>query len=121
VRSASLASSDAGAASGLSSRPPGPKTREKAKKELDVRLPDYRVQLGSHLTAQDAIEDWRRIEGLSEGFLSGLEPQVAEVDLKRRGIWFRLQVRVPEGRIAARNLCDNLADLSVSCLVVRKN
>jgi len=121
VRTASLASSDAGAASGLSNQSPVSEVPEETKKELDVQLPDYRVQLGSHLTAQDAIEDWRRIEGLSEGFLTGLEPQVSEVDLKRRGIWFRLQVRVPEGRIAARNLCDNLADLSVSCLVVRKN
>ncbi|MBT3700345.1 MAG: hypothetical protein HOG12_02445, partial [Alphaproteobacteria bacterium] len=97
-----------------------PDPKQQPTEALDILGPEYRVQLGSHLTAQDAIDDWRRIENLSEGFLTGLEPEVAQVDLKRRGIWHRLQVRIPEGRIAARNLCDNLTDLSVSCLVVRR-
>ncbi|MBT4017366.1 MAG: hypothetical protein HOE62_05410 [Alphaproteobacteria bacterium] len=124
VGTASASPSKAGAASGRStpqselSQQPDPK--QQPTEALDILGPEYRVQLGSHLTAQDAIDDWRRIENLSEGFLTGLEPEVAQVDLKRRGIWHRLQVRIPEGRIAARNLCDNLTDLSVSCLVVRR-
>jgi Mat/Ecp fimbriae outer membrane usher protein len=121
VNTASVSPSKAGAASGRSSAQSEPSQVSETKPEaLDILGPEYRVQLGSHLTAQDAIDDWRRIENLSEGFLTGLEPEVAQVDLKRRGIWHRLQVRIPEGRIAARNLCDNLTDLSVSCLVVRR-
>jgi Mat/Ecp fimbriae outer membrane usher protein len=120
VQSVSVDQPKAGAASGLSAPRQTSASFRKASQEPDIAGPEYRVQLGSHLTAQGAIDDWHRIEGLSEGFLTGLEPEVAEVDLKRRGIWHRLQVRIPEGRIAARNLCDNLADLSVSCLVVRR-
>jgi hypothetical protein len=116
-----VAEATPGLASGVSvdvaDEKPAPEPKQQ---KIDLPRPDYRVQLGSHRTASAAIRDWQRIEKLSEGFLAGLIPEVAEVDMKRRGTWHRLQVPVPEGHIAARNLCDNLADLSVSCLVVRR-
>jgi Mat/Ecp fimbriae outer membrane usher protein len=121
IETALTEDSAAGSASGVStSSAAATATATTPERELDIEAPAWRVQLGSFLTAQDAQDDWVRVEKLSEGFLTGLEPEVREVDLKRRGIWHRLHVRVPEGRIAARSLCDNLADLSISCLIVNR-
>ena len=81
---------------------------------------EYLIQLGSHRSRQLAQQDWRRIVGLSEGFLSGLEPIVSRIDLGTRGVYHRLHIQAPARHREAQALCQNLKDLALPCLVVRR-
>jgi len=81
---------------------------------------NYLIQLGSHRSRQLAQQDWRRLVGLSEGFLSGLEPMVRRIDLGTRGVYHRLQIQAPARHRDAQALCQNLKDLALPCLVVKR-
>ena len=78
----------------------------------------YRVQLAAFRTPREAERAWDGIRAQHDDLLGNLDPVIVEVDLGRRGVFYRLQVRPLAEPISARQLCRTLQERGQSCLVI---
>jgi cell division septation protein DedD len=64
-----------------------------------------RVQVAA-MTSKDAAQDaWKKIHHLHTDLFSGLKPVIEEVDLGKRGIFYRLQIGNFFNQIEAEEFC----------------
>jgi hypothetical protein len=78
----------------------------------------YRVQLAAFRAPADAETAWNVARVQHRDALGALEAVVVEVDLGRRGIFYRLQAGPLPDQRSARQLCRTLQERGQSCLVV---
>ena len=80
---------------------------------------DYSVQLASEFDEAAALSVWKRRKAANDDLLGPLTPSVTRVDLGAKGIRFRLKAGPLPDQAAAQQLCAQLAERHVTCLVVR--
>ncbi len=90
--------------------------RERADAPRNVGV--YRIQLAAFRSPQDAETAWPVIRDRYPDLLSRLRAVVVEVDLGRRGVFYRLQAGSLPDLPAARQLCVTLRAVGQSCLIV---
>jgi len=78
----------------------------------------YRVQLAAFRAPREAEVAWSAVQTRHPDVLGALDAVVVEVDLERRGVFYRLQVGPLPDQISARQLCRTLQERGQSCLVV---
>ena len=77
----------------------------------------WRVQIASLTTRDDALREWRRLQGRHRDLLAALGVNIARADLDP-GTFFRVQAGPIADRGAAAELCSALAARGQACLVV---
>jgi cell division protein FtsN len=94
--------------------PPG-----EPKKAVALSSGDYVVQLGAVRSADEADKEWSRILHANGDQLSGLSPDVVQVDLPGKGTFWRVRAGSLSDQ-AARQLCQQLTARNQGCIVARK-
>ncbi len=81
-----------------------------------------RVQVAAMTSKNAAEENWSRLKRLYSNLFSGLEPFTEEVNLGKRGIFYRLQVGNFYNQIEAEEFCDRYVSQAkktrADCIVV---
>ena len=101
---------------------PSPKTPvfPPVQKAMDPDANDnYRVQVAAHRSAPEAKAHWKRLMSRHGAVLAGRDLYIQEVDLKGRGIYFRVQIGPFADRDNANDYCASLKASNVDCLVVK--
>lgn len=81
--------------------------------------PGWRVQIASLRSKKAANAAWTRLAKRHAGFLRGLEPHVVRADLKKRGIYYRLQAGPIASRSEAVAFCKRAKARKIGCIIVR--
>ncbi|WP_321389271.1 SPOR domain-containing protein [Emcibacter sp.] len=82
----------------------------------DISAPDnYRVQVGSFRSSDEADTALSRLKQKHAGLIDSYEAVVQVVDIKNKGIFYRLQLRPFADREAANLLCDRIKDNGGNC------
>jgi tetratricopeptide (TPR) repeat protein len=76
------------------------------------------VQLGAFASRETALAGWNKIAAVSGGLLAGLSPLTVEVDLPKKGHFWRLRTAVAD-KAAAQALCTRLSARGQACLLAR--
>jgi tetratricopeptide (TPR) repeat protein len=76
------------------------------------------IQLGAFASQETALSAWNKIAAASGGLLAGLSPLTAEVDLPKKGHFWRLRTAVAD-KAAAQALCAKLSARGQACLLAR--
>jgi tetratricopeptide (TPR) repeat protein len=76
------------------------------------------VQLGAFASQETALAAWNRITAASGGLLAGFSPLTVEVDLPKKGHFWRLRTAVAD-KAAAQALCAKLTARGQACLLAR--
>ena len=84
---------------------------------------DFRVQIGSFRSPDEATRAWERATGAAKPgspgeALAGLQPFIAEADIPNKGVFYRLQVGPFPDRASALSKCEDLKTRKMDCLVV---
>ena len=79
----------------------------------------FRVQLIAVRSKARAVREAERLNRLHRSVLGSLEIVPVQVDLGRRGIFYRLRTGRFHNRLTATTLCRQLAALNQGCIVVR--
>ncbi len=106
-----------GAASGVSGGKPSKSVKKVKARPTTL---DYRVQIASFRSRDDAETKWMRVIDKMGGNWRYFTPIVSRADLGKRGIYYRLQVRAEHGRTQADRLCRDLKSNGQDCLVVKR-
>jgi len=100
-----------------------PKKRKIVKIKKIKRMPmvkkDTYVQLGSYREKSDVEKDWIRIKKKYAKILSGLKMKSFRVNLKAKGVFYRLHA----GKVSkdkAVTICESIKALRGGCLIVKK-
>lgn len=102
-------------------KPPATARRSGLPRELAAapqNFGKYRVQLAAFRAPSDAETAWNVARAQHRDALGALEAVVVEVDLGRRGVFYRLQAGPLPDQRSARQLCRTLQERGQSCLVV---
>jgi hypothetical protein len=70
--------------------------------------PQPAVHLASYKTQKAADRGWAQLRRAHRALLEGLRPEVAKVNLARKGVWYRLMAGPVESSQAATELCRKL-------------
>lgn len=77
------------------------------------------IQLGAVRTRESASAEWTRLQAKYRAQLGGLSPEIQQVDLGARGIYWRIRGgSVSEAQ--GKQICDTLKAAGQSCLVVNR-
>jgi hypothetical protein len=79
----------------------------------------WRVQFASLRSEKDAKTAWSRLAKRNVALMQGLEPHVVRADLKKRGIYYRLQAGPLANRAAAAAFCKRAKARKIGCIIVR--
>lgn len=79
----------------------------------------YRVQLASYPNTAIAQKGWQKIKRRSDGLLDPYDPLIQLVTLANGKTLFRLFIGGIDQKPVARNICDQLRDSKVDCLVLK--
>lgn len=88
-------------------------------KASEVTGPAYRVQLGAFRSTDAAEKAWSDLQKKHSELLQGLPHKVETVEIKGKGMFYRLQTGAYAARDGAGNLCTNLKKVKQDCLVVK--
>jgi cell division septation protein DedD len=80
---------------------------------------NFVVQLAALKSQADAEKTWTQLSKQNADLLSSLKSDITQVDLGQKGIFFRLRAG-PMDEASAKNLCGQLAQRKVGCLVAKK-
>ncbi len=86
---------------------------------IDALSGSHVVQVGSFRTVDEAVADWKRIEGGFAALLSDKARQIERADLGDRGVFHRLRIGPFSSADDARTHCQALKEGGQDCLVVR--
>lgn len=73
------------------------------------------LQIGSYKSEADANAAWAAYKAKHAALLSGLSPDIKQVDLGAKGTWYRLRI-VAGGKSEAGALCDKLKAAGGACI-----
>jgi len=79
-------------------------SKESIKKDSEKKM--IRVQLAAMSKKQTAEEIWKGVSSANSSLFKGLKPIIEEVDLGRRGIFYRLQIGYFFNQIDAESFCN---------------
>jgi len=79
-------------------------SKESIKKNQEKKM--IRVQLAAMSKKQTAEEIWKGVNNAHHSLFKGLKPIIEEVDLGRRGIFYRLQIGYFFNQIEAESFCN---------------
>ncbi|MCC9622785.1 SPOR domain-containing protein [Thalassospira sp. MA62] len=79
----------------------------------------YRIQLASVRDENAPAAEWKRLSSKHKQLLGSLEMFVERADLGDNGVYYRLQAGPLASDGAATQLCEQLKQLNVGCIVVR--
>ena len=79
----------------------------------------FLVQLGAVRSADVADKEWSRIQHANAELLSGLKPDIVEVDIPGKGTFWRIRAGSLSEQ-GARQLCQQLTSRDQGCLLVHK-
>ncbi|MHA6289179.1 SPOR domain-containing protein [Maricaulis sp. CAU 1757] len=100
-------------------REPDPVPASTSPSGIDV-TGEWVVQIGSFRSEADAEGAWVAFQGRFSDIASGLQPDVASVDIPNRGVYHRLRIAAFDTREAAVAFCATLQGRSQDCLVARR-
>ena len=72
------------------------------------------LQIGSYKSEADANSAWTAYKAKHASLLSGLSPDIKQVDLGAKGTWYRLRIATSKGE--AGGLCDKLKAEGGACI-----
>jgi len=75
------------------------------------------IQLGAYRTTAEANEAWDRVQQGAGEILSGVTPEIAAIDLRGRGRYYRLRVGQSSPANATR-LCRALRSKGITCMLL---
>lgn len=78
------------------------------------------VQIGAFPSDAEAAAQWQSVKSSHGAVLSGLKPDIKRVDLKEKGIWFRLRVGPFDTRADAVAACEALKARGAGCMVTAR-
>ena len=90
-----------------------------AKKRAVAAGPAFRVQLASVRSQKAAERAWSRYKKKHASLFGDLESKIVRVDLKGKGIYYRLQAGPLSDAKAARSLCSEAKKKKIGCIIVR--
>jgi SPOR domain len=73
------------------------------------------LQIGSYKSEADANTAWAAYKAKHAALLGGTSPNVMQVDLGAKGVWYRLRI-VAGDKSAAASLCDKLKAEGAACI-----
>jgi cell division protein FtsN len=73
------------------------------------------LQIGAYKSEADANAAWAAYKAKHKGLVSGLSPDIKQVDLGAKGTWYRLRI-VAGGKSEAASLCDKLKADGGACI-----
>jgi hypothetical protein len=79
----------------------------------------YRLQLGAVRTAEAAQQEWTRLKREQPELLGSLSAEARRVDLRERGVYYRIVAGPIGDAAAAEHACDELKRHKVGCLLVK--
>jgi len=79
----------------------------------------FRIQLASVRSQKAAEKAWGGYKFNHSTLFAKLEPKIVRVDLKGKGIYFRLQAGPLADESAARSLCAQAKKKKIGCIIVR--
>ena len=79
----------------------------------------YLVQLGAVRSADAADKEWSRIQHGNAELLSGLKPDIVQVNIPDKGTFWRIRAGSLSEQ-GARQLCQQLASRNQGCILVHK-
>ena len=77
--------------------------------------PQPAVHLASYRSQKAADRGWAQLRRAHRALLEGLKPEVAKVNLARKGTWYRLMAGPVESSQAATELCRKLKSRRQFC------
>ena len=84
-----------------------------------LKGPAYRVQLGAFRSTDAAEKAWLDLQKKHDALLQGLPHKVQSVEIKGKGMFFRLQAGAYAERGGASELCTNLKKVKQDCLIAK--
>lgn len=78
----------------------------------------YHVQLASYRNRDNAVSGWSVLKRRYDSLLGNLNSRIVEVNLPKKGVFYRLQAGPLPSAKAARLLCEKIIVQSQGCLVV---
>jgi cell division protein FtsN len=79
----------------------------------------YVLQIGAYKSQAEADGSWTSFQSKHSALLSGFSPNVKQVDLGDKGVWYRLRVGAFADKDAANALCDKLKADGGSCFLAK--
>lgn len=79
----------------------------------------FRVQLASVRSQKSAEKAWGNYKKRHAALFGQLEPKIVRVDLKGKGVYYRLQAGPLADASAARSLCTEAKKRKIGCIIVR--
>jgi cell division septation protein DedD len=79
----------------------------------------FRIQIAAARTPDAAEQEWSRLSRQHKDLLGDLDHWVNATDLGDKGIFHRLRAGPVKDRAAAEDLCNQLKQRNVGCLIVR--
>jgi hypothetical protein len=80
---------------------------------------NYRVQIASVKSEQEAKKEWNRLKNKYPVLLRRLDLTVARVDLGVKGVFYRLLIGPLPDKSAANEFCQSAKERKIACLVHR--
>lgn len=111
-------------------KPTGPKTTAKKApvKKVDKKAtasgkktPKPGVHLASYRSEKQAQNGWKALKKRHGSLLKGLSPEVAKVNLGKKGTFFRLKAGPVKDKASAKSLCTNLKRRRQFCETTQVN
>ena len=88
-------------------------------KKLAQEVGPYRVQLGSFSSAKIAERRWRQLRRKYPGVIGSLQMMVERVNIRSKGVFYRLQAGPLKSPEDVRKVCAILARHKVGCFLVK--
>ena len=79
---------------------------------------NYRIQIASVRTEEEAAAEWKRVAGKHPGLLSRLKPIYERFESQNNGVYYRVQAGPLVDEALAGLLCAQLTARNVGCLVI---
>ena len=79
----------------------------------------WRVQVGAVRSEAAAVKEWERLQGRNKDLLGALNLQVQSVEVKDKGMFYRIRGGPLNDKAAADGLCAKLKAKKVACLSIK--
>lgn len=94
----------------------------KGEKKSNKTTRKVRVQVAAMTSKESAVQMWKRIHRFNPEIFANLKPVIEKVDLKKRGIFYRLQIGNFFNQIEAERFCEKYIEKNqktkADCIVV---
>lgn len=77
------------------------------------------LQIGAYKSHEEADQAWQAYKAKHRGLVSGYSPDIKQVDLGDKGLWYRLRIGGLADRQAALDLCERLKADGGACFLAR--